>query len=71
MTQAQINVHRAIYFLACDKKNRIKMCMKQDIIKHLDEFDTSDLPEKDPEILATKLMYAFIHVEGNDELSLY
>ncbi|KAK4326077.1 hypothetical protein Pmani_003374 [Petrolisthes manimaculis] len=71
MTEKEVNIKRAVFYVRCDKEVRSMACMKKDIKSHLAEFDTSSMPEKDPNVLAAKLLHAFINVEGNDELKLY
>ncbi|KAK3864020.1 hypothetical protein Pcinc_030280 [Petrolisthes cinctipes] len=71
MTETEINIKRAVFYVRCDKEVRSMACMKKDIKAHLAEFDTSSMPEKDPNVLAAKLLHAFINVEGNDDLKLY
>ncbi|KAK4316065.1 hypothetical protein Pmani_012770 [Petrolisthes manimaculis] len=71
MTERQVNIKRAVFYVKCDKEVRALACMKKDIKLNLAEFDTTSMPEKDPDVLAAKLLHAIINVEGNDDLQLY
>lgn len=40
-----IEAQRVIAFLKCEKEGRLKVCMKADLRKHMNEYDLSGLPE--------------------------
>merc|ERR1711915_180423 len=42
-----VKLQRILAFIKCDKKGRVKACMKADLRNYLSEFDLSGLPEYD------------------------
>ncbi|XP_042890127.1 uncharacterized protein LOC122265044 [Penaeus japonicus] len=69
-----VKLQRAIALNKCWKKARLSVCMKQDLMKYLSEFDLSAFPameDADEESKAEKLMLILWGVEAKDDFQLY
>ncbi|XP_037786340.1 uncharacterized protein LOC119582176 [Penaeus monodon] len=63
-----------VAFVKCEKKARLKACMKIDLLKHLAEFDLSDFSEagEASEVeKAEKLLHLLWGFENRDDFQLY
>jgi len=68
-----IELKRLMAFMKCDKKLRMSMCMKRDILEHLEFFDVSALPfnSQDEEEMAEKLLHVLWGSEAKDAFAVY
>jgi len=63
-----------VAFVKCDKKARMGICMKHDLMKYLSEFDLSGFPQLEDEEegeVAEKLLHLLWGVEAKDDFELY
>merc|ERR1712142_770778 len=62
-----------VAFIKCDKKARLGICMKHDLMKYLGEFDLSGskLEDKEEGEVAEKLLHLLWGVEAKDDFELY
>lgn len=66
-------LQKIVAFLKCERRTRLHVCMKRDVLKNLDDYDLSDLQregESEAEV-AEKVLHLMWGLEADDELQLY
>ncbi|XP_068201910.1 uncharacterized protein [Palaemon carinicauda] len=68
-----IEIKRLVFFMRCEKKLRMAICMKQRILKIMSLFDTSALPfeTSDQDEMAEKVLHVLWGSESNEEFEIY